>query len=179
MKNLKAIMKLSGVGRMLSKIILALSIAALLVLLVFFMLFILGVESATGEKYFFEQIIGGSSPLEDLDIILYCIAIMMILVSTIYVINCAYKYFAHTVENGTPFNRVSTDELRKLGIITCIIPFVIQLVTDFFDSIATDGVYDGSYLMDYNPVPSVSLGIMILFLAAVSRYGILIVQKDR
>ena len=179
MKSLGTIMKLSRAGKLISKIILAASIAALLLFLAFFMFLILSLESASGEKYFFEQLLGGSRTLGDIDVILYFIALIMIIISVVYIVNCAYKYFAHTVEKGTPFNRGSVDELKKLGIVTCIVPFVIQIVTGLFVAIATDDVYDGSLVMDYNPVPYVTLGIMILFLAAVSRYGILVSEKSR
>ncbi len=179
MKTLGTIMKLSRTGKLVTKIILAASIATLLLLLVFFMLLILNLESAPGKKYFIGQIFGDSRTLGDIDIILYCIALIIIIISAIYIVNCAYKYFAHTVEKGTPFNRVSTGELKKLGIVTCIVPFLIQIVTGFFVAIATDNVYDGSIVMDYNPVPYVTIGIMILVLTAVSRYGILVSEKGR
>ncbi len=173
MSTLEKIRTIAKAGRIISRIILVLSVIALVMTLGLFMIFILRIEISSSADFSIRFVFSGKERLEALDVIFYIVTLIAMLISEIYLMNTAHTFFNLMVKSGTPFNGVSTDELAKLGFMTILLPFLIQLMTVVFAHLASKAdVYDGSIVMDFNPTPTITLGIMFLFASAISRYGI-------
>lgn len=86
----------------------------------------------------------------------------------------AYRYFTEELKEGTPFTSAGTDRVRQLGIITIVLSVISVSVTDF--------IYERIHLSSWNMFDdggSITLGICLLLLAMVIRYGAELEQKAK
>ncbi len=87
----------------------------------------------------------------------------------------AYRYFTAELKEGTPFTNAGADRIKQLGIVM----IVISLVSSF----VMDGIYHVFHLAEewnrYDDTGSIALGICLILLAMVVRYGAELEQKTR
>ena len=86
----------------------------------------------------------------------------------------AYRYFTEELKEGTPFTSAGTDRVKQLGIITIVLSVISVSITDF--------IYERIHLSAWNMFDdggSVTLGICLLLLAMVIRYGAELEQKTK
>ncbi|MCM1026546.1 MAG: hypothetical protein NC432_08910 [Roseburia sp.] len=87
----------------------------------------------------------------------------------------AYRYFAAELKEGTPFTHAGADRLKQLGIITIVLSLAASLLTE--------GISNALYLAEewhrYDNAGGVTLGLCLLFLSVIARYGAELEKKNR
>ncbi len=87
----------------------------------------------------------------------------------------AYRYFTAELKEGTPFTNAGADRIMQLGIVM----IVISLVSSF----VMDGIYHVFHLAEewnrYDDAGGIALGIFLILLAMVVRYGAELEQKNK
>ena len=77
-----------------------------------------------------------------------------------------YRYFTAELKEGTPFTSAGADRIKQLGI--------MQIILAVLSAAITDGIYEKINLSDRNrfdDAGSITLGICLILIAAVVRYG--------
>ena len=172
MKTLDKLQKLARIGKIVSRIFLFASIFCVTVSIIALMAVLLSGDLSGDVKDFtISGLMKDSSKLASLDIVIYIIALAVYFIGHTYLWNSAYRYFAVAVESGTPFKADNSSNLMKLGIATILFPAIFELLTLVLLNFATEHVFNGSLIMDYNPSSTFSLGIMIIFASVICRYG--------
>ena len=166
MKELKTIQSLSKIGKVLSNIVFICCIVG----------FCLCVVGAIGVAIGFEKIRLGSVTVEGLvqnDLDLSKAALLaatcggaVICAAEAVLAKFAVHYFTRELDDGTPFTRGGAAELQRLGILAIIIPIVAQILC----SAVAAGI-SKELAADLEPAGSVGLGIMMLVMAQVCKYG--------
>ena len=178
MKSLGRINWIASALRRISYVFLILSIIVFIALLIFFMRFLLDVEALSMERIRLMGVNDRKIELEALDIIIYLVVLMLFFAKEVCLFNLAYKYFFLEKNAGTPFNSEASAALGRLGICKIIISVLHNVVTVILIQFTSDGVFDASLLMNYNPLPPVALGVMLIFASAITRYGSEIVMES-
>lgn len=171
MKTLKTLNTLSSICRRISYVLLIVTIVVLVFLLGFFMIYLLDAETVSNETVRLTGRRNGTIELETLDIIIYFIVLMLFAAKEVCLSNLSYKYFVLEKNAGTPFNKEAAEGLGKLGVYKIVISVFHNVLTVVLLQFTSDGVFDASLVMNYNPLPSVSLGVMLIFASYISRYG--------
>lgn len=86
----------------------------------------------------------------------------------------AYRYFTAELKEGTPFTNAGADRIKRLGIMTIILSIVSECISD--------GIYEIIDLAEWNRfdgTASIMLGICLLLIVAVVRYGAELEQKNQ
>ncbi len=172
MKTLETIQKAARIGKNVTRIFLFLSIFFITLSIIALMAVILSDGMGVDVK---DYTIGGlfrsREDVASLDAIIYIIALSVYFIGHTYLWNSAYRYFAVEVETGTPFRIENYRNLRSLGIATILFPALFELLTLILLNFASEHVFSGSSIMEYNPLSTFSLGVMIIFVSVVCRYG--------
>ena len=88
----------------------------------------------------------------------------------------AERYFKHELEAGTPFTFDGAQELKRLGIYTIVLPLVTSVIAQIalfeLEKHLTGKIDDTSTIS-----VSLGLGIMMLVMSVVCKYGAEIMQK--
>ncbi len=172
MKTLDKLQKIARIGKIVSRIFLFASIFCVTASIILLMTVLLSGDLSGDVKDFtISGLMRDSSKLASLDIVIYIIALSVYFIGHTYLWNSAYRYFAVEVESGTPFRDGNSSNLMKLGIATILFPAFFELLTLVLLHFATEHVFSGSAIMDYNPSSTLSLGIMIIFASVICRYG--------
>lgn len=172
MKTLETIQKLAKIGKSVTRIFLFLSIFFITLSIIALMAVILSDGMGLDVRnYTVGGLFRGREDVGALDAIIYIIALSVFFIGHTYLWNSAYRYFAVEVETGTPFKVENYRNLRSLGIATILFPAIFELITLVLLSFASDHVFSGSAIMEYNPLSTFSLGVMIILVAVVCRYG--------
>lgn len=166
MKELKTIQSLSKIGKVLSNIVFICCIVG----------FCLCVVGAIGVAIGFEKIRLGSVTVEGLvqnDLDLSKAALLaatcggaVICAAEAVLAKFAVHYFTRELDDGTPFTRGGAGELQRLGILAICIPIGAQILC----SAVAAGI-SNELAADLEPAGSVGLGIMMLVMAQVCKYG--------
>ncbi len=85
----------------------------------------------------------------------------------------AAKYFKNELSAGTPFTLDGADELKKLGILTIIIPICSNMLANIVCAILSAGKDTG-----FDNGGSVALGVMFIVAALLCRYGAELSEKS-
>lgn len=172
MKTLETIQKAARIGKNVTRIFLFLSIFFITLSIIALMAVILSDGMGVDVK---DYTIGGlfrsREDVASLDAIIYIIALSVYFIGHTYLWNSAYRCFAVEVETGTPFRIENYRNLRSLGIATILFPALFELLTLILLNFASEHVFSGSSIMEYNPLSTFSLGVMIIFVSVVCRYG--------
>lgn len=172
MKTLDTIQKLARIGKTVTRIFLILSILFITLSIITLMAVILSDSmSVDVRNYTIGGLFRGRGDIAALDIIIYIIALSVFFIGHTYLWNSAYRYFAVEVETGTPFKEENYRNLRALGIATILFPALFEMLTLILLNFASEHVFSGSAIMEYNPLSTFSLGVMIIFVSLVCRYG--------
>lgn len=86
----------------------------------------------------------------------------------------AYCYFTAELKEGTPFTNAGADRIRQLGI--------MEIVFSVISMCVINGIYEKISLPEWNrydDVGGITLGICLLLLAMVVRYGAELEQKNK
>lgn len=86
----------------------------------------------------------------------------------------AYRYFTAELKEGTPFTNAGADRIKQLGIIEIAISIISMSVID--------GIYENIGLAEWNrfdDAGSITLGICLILLSMVVRYGAELEQKNK
>lgn len=171
MKNKLTIKNTSKWLGIISKVVLVLSVVALMAILVFFMYFLISAEMLTDERI---RVLGKKDrelELDVLDLVIYFSVVILFLMKTICISCLFYKYFSDLNYASSPFDKTAASDLKRLGIAKIVLPVVHDVITQVLYFFTSEGVFDASIVMNYNPFPSVSLGAMMIMCAAISMYG--------
>ena len=170
MKELKTIQSLSKIGKVLSNIVFICCIVG----------FCLCVVGAIGLAVGFDKLRLGSVTVEGLvqnDLDLSKAALLaatcggaVICIAEALLAKLAANYFARELDDGTPFTRGGAAELQRLGILAIIIPIVAQIIAQILCSAVAYAI-SNELAADLEPAGSVGLGIMMLVMAQVCKYG--------
>ena len=99
-----------------------------------------------------------------------CVVAAIIVIGELYLAKKAIKYFEFELEEGTPFTNKSANEIKNLGILTIAVPIIVSLVA-LIAHIIIKAVMENVADFEANIDISLSLGLFLLFLSAVFRYG--------
>ena len=95
---------------------------------------------------------------------------IILILGELYLARKAIKYFEFELEERTPFTKKSADEIKNLGILSIAVPIIVSLV-GLIAHIIIKAVMDNVTDFDINLNVSLSVGLFLLFLSAVFRYG--------
>ncbi len=172
MKTIEKLQRLAGLGKIVSRIFLFISIFLIILSIIMLMVVILsGSTSLDVKGLTVGTLLKDRSSIETLDVMIYIIALVLYFIGHTFLWNSAYRYFAVEIESGTPFRNENYRNLRSLGIATIAFPSFFELMTVVLINFASEHVFSGSSIMEYNPFSTLSLGIMIIFVSVVCRYG--------
>ena len=82
----------------------------------------------------------------------------------------AFRYFEKELADGTPFTRSGAGDLFRLGILSIGIPIAVQIVSRIVLAIFTQRFAD-VVPPDTDPAVSVSVGVLVLLIALLCKYG--------
>ena len=85
----------------------------------------------------------------------------------------AYIYFRKEQEDGTPFSQRGADAIKKLGVLTIVLPIVAITVAQIIYACFEVDAYE-----DWSNVGSVTLGIMLILVSMVFQYGAELEEKE-
>lgn len=86
----------------------------------------------------------------------------------------AYRYFMAELKEGTPFTNAGADRIKQLGIIEIALSVISMWIID--------GIYENIGLAEWNrfdDAGGITIGICLILLAMVVRYGAELEQKNR
>lgn len=170
MKERNTIQTLSKIGKILSKIVFVCCVVG----------FCLCVVGAVGAAVGFDAIQLGDVKVQGLvqsDVELSKTAILAVTVAGAIV--CAAEavlakfaehYFARELKDGTPFTRGGAKELQRLGILAICIPLGAQLLAQIVCGVLAEALTNAA-APDLEYAGSVGLGVMMLVMAQVCKYG--------
>lgn len=84
----------------------------------------------------------------------------------------AVKYFKNELSAGTPFTKDGADELKKLGILTIIIPICSTLLANIVCAILSSAKD-----VSFSNEGTIALGVMFIVTALLCRYGAELSEK--
>lgn len=171
MKTIEKLKVVAKVVAVFSRIVLFLSIFLLIVSLVFFMIFLANAENAIKNEIKLSGIATSISSDEMLDLIMYFSALILFFMKECFISNLYCRYFSVIKKVETPFNVEAATELKRIGITTLILPLLFDVITAVLVFFATDGLFDNSILMNYNPLPSIARGALLIYAQSISMCG--------
>ena len=170
MKELNTIQTLSKIGKILSKIVFVCCVVG----------FCLCAVGAVGAAVGFDAIKLGNVTIQGLvqsDVALSKAALLAVTVAGAII--CAAEavlakftvhYFDRELNDGTPFTRGGAKELQRLGILTICIPLGAQILAQIVCGVLAEALPNAA-APDLEYAGSVGLGIMMLVMAQVCKYG--------
>ena len=174
MKTLEVIQKLSSIGKILSKIVFIACIVSfclcLLALIGLALNFdgLIKIRGVTIHGLITEEI-----GVEKTSLAIAVVGVMIIIVGEAVVSRFAVGYFSKELEEGTPFSRLASDELMKLGILTIAVPIAGSIVAAIVMGIIC-GIMDieeASELVKCDGDGNITLGVMFIIGSLLCRYG--------
>jgi hypothetical protein len=174
MKTLNTIQKLSSIGKVISKIVFIVCIVSfclcILALIGLALNFdgLIKIRGVTIHGLISEEI-----GVEKTSLAIAVVGVMIIIVGEAVVSRFAVGYFSKELEEGTPFSRLASDELMKLGILTIAVPIAGSIVAAIVMGIIC-GIMDieeASELVKYEGGGNISLGLMFIIGSLLCRYG--------
>ena len=163
MNNLEKIQKGMRVLQILSKIILILAIAGLVLTSVGAILVASDVLNTENRVIHFLLAAAGITKGQLIGTLLA--ASVSLLLSGIFTA-FVYRCFTAELKEGTPFTNAGADRIKQLGI--------MQIVLAVVSAAIIDGIYEKMGLSSWNrfdDAGSITLGICLILIAAVVRYG--------
>ena len=86
----------------------------------------------------------------------------------------AYRYFTAELKEGTPFTNAGAERIKQLGIMEIVLSVISMGIMD--------GIYEKIGLTEWNrfdDAGGITIGICLILLAIVIRYGAELEQKSR
>lgn len=176
MKELNTIQSLAKVGKVLSNIVAIICIVA----------FCLCVVGAIGVAIGFDAVEVGGITIEgivDLDgemtkemLMAVTIGGALVCAAEVVLAEFAVHYFKRELADGTPFTRGGAGELQRLGILAIVLPIVAGLISSILFSAMAPELAD-SLSMDLEMSGTAAIGIMMIVMAQVCKYGAALEEK--
>lgn len=86
----------------------------------------------------------------------------------------AQRYLRLEIQAGTPFDLEAASELKRLGLITVIVPIsaniIVEIVSNIFESITNSAAFSLDNL-DFDNDGSIAIGLMLVLMSVLCRYG--------
>lgn len=180
MNSLKIIQTISKIGEIISKIIYICSIVGLCISAVALILLpygddVLKIGGVTLKSLF--------SDVEDLKAL--CPAVGSFAINCIgYIVLSreAQRYFSLEIKEGTPFTFNGANLLKRLGIITIIVPILVTVAAEIFCNVFENITNSTAFSLEelnFDNEGSIAMGLMLLLLSVLCRCGAeLIENKD-
>ena len=167
-KTLQTIQKLSKLGRILSKIVKIICIVAAILCAIGLILLAVGADQVVklGDVAIRALVENdGEQAIESLYAAL--VGAILLLAGEVVVAGFAARYFRHEYEAGTPFTREGAKEMKRLGILSLVIPIAAAILA----SIANQVISHGESAFSANPEVSVTAGVLFLVVSVIFKYG--------
>ena len=178
---MKTIDKLKLVAKtvsVLSRIVLFVSIFLLIAALIFFMIFLATAESTIKSEIRLTGLTMTISRSEMLDLIIYFSVLIIFFMKESFISNLYTRYFSVLKKGGTPFTKDCAIELRRIGITTIVLPLLFHIITAVLVLFSSNDIFDNSILMNYNPLPSLARGAVLIYASSVSMSGALAAKDN-
>lgn len=171
MNTLKTIQVLAKIGRILSRIVFVCSIVGAIICAVGVVsLAVTGSESFKVGGVTIHSMVENAVGLDTPALIAAMAAGMVLCIGEIVLSRFAVDYFSNELADGTPFTLRGAKELMRLGILTIAIPLGTAVVCAIGIAVA-DNFYPSIEKLIPGDDSSVGLGIMMIVLSLVCRYG--------
>ncbi len=170
MKSLKAIQTVYKVAKVFSNIIFICSIVGFCLCTVGILSMAFDIESFKLGGVTFESILQDKADLsEDA---LYAVAAqgMIYCAGAVVLAKFSEVYFRHEIDAGTPFTLNGAKELMRLGIISVCITIGTEIISSIVNSVFAKSA-DYAELTDIDTTSSVTIGIALIFISILCRYG--------
>ena len=90
----------------------------------------------------------------------------------------ASRYFERELSDGTPFTIGGAKELQRLGILAICLPLGTQILAQIVNSILSHTLA-GAEAMNLDSFSSVSIGVMMIVMAQVCKYGAELIDGNK
>ena len=171
MTNLEKIQKVMRVLQILSKIILIFAIVGVILASIGATLVASDVLNTENQ---FLHFISGTAEMSKGQIVGTLTAAAVSLLFGGIITAFVYRYFTAELKEGTPFTNAGADKIKQLGIIEIVLSVISMGIVD--------GIYEKIGLAEWNrfdDAGGITLGICLILLAMVVRYGAELEQKTR
>ncbi|MBQ6431603.1 MAG: hypothetical protein IJJ99_07005 [Oscillospiraceae bacterium] len=170
MKSLKTIQVLSKIGRILSKIVFVFCIVGFCGCLLGIVSLAFGFESFKIGNVTIRGIIEDKAEMNIPSVYAAMSAGIVSCAAEAVLAKFAEHYFRNELNDGTPFTYRGAKELKRLGILSIVIPLAATIVCSIGIGIAKN-LYPEIELKELAQGVSFGLGIMMIVMSVVCRYG--------
>lgn len=161
---LSTIQTFHKLGRILSTIVLVISV------LVFVFSLTCAVLAASGLENTVYDFFSVGSPVSSGVLYLAISSAFLSSLGEIIISRYAVKYFKAELSSGTPFNRDNAKKLRNLGIMNIAIPIMVVVLKSVLHMVLKNRFGDIGE-NEYELISPVAIGLMFIVLSLVCRYG--------
>ncbi len=161
---LSTIQTFHKLGRILSTVVLVISVLVFVFSLTGAVLAAFGLESMVYELFSVEN------PVSSGALYLAISSAFLSSLGEIIVSRYAVRYFKAELKAGTPFNSDNAKRLRTLGILNIVIPVTVVIIKSVFHMVLQKRFGDIGE-NEYELISPVAIGLMFIVLSLVCRYG--------
>lgn len=170
MSNLEKIQKVMRVLQILSKIVLVFACVGVALTSVAVVLVASGVLNAENQFIHFLSVTAEMSKGQLVGTLIVAdVSLLFSGIITMFV----YRYFTAELKEGTPFTNAGANRVKQLGIIMIVLSAVSMFITD-----AVYEIMDLSAQNMFRDGGGITLGICLLLLAMIVRYGAELEQRN-
>lgn len=168
---LSTIQTFHKLGRILSTIVLVVSVLAFVFSLTSAVFAAFGLEKMAYDFFSVE------SPFSSGELYYALSSALIAALGEIIISRYALKYFKAELRAGTPFNRDNAERLRNLGIMNIAIPVIVVILKSVLHMVLKNrfGDIGGN---GYELISPVAVGLMFIVLSLVCRYGSEIDERE-
>ena len=170
MKELKTIQTLSKIGKVLSNIVFVFCVVGFCLCAVGAVGVAVGFDAIKLGNVTVQGLVQSDGELSKAALVAVLTAGAIVCAAEAVLARFAVHYFARELKDGTPFTRGGARELQRLGILAICLPLGGQILAQIVCSILAETLPNAS-VPDLEYSGSVGLGIMMLVMAQVCKYG--------
>ncbi len=170
MKTLKTIQTLSKIGKILSKLVFIFCIVGFCGCIVGILSMALGAPALKIGGVTLKSILNAGAEVTAGTAYAAMAAGMILCAGEAVLAKFAEHYFGRELADGTPFSLGGAKEMMRLGIMTICIPVGAQLVAEIVHAVIKQTM-QGVAPLRLDNAGSVALGVMLLVMSLVCRYG--------
>ena len=170
MKSLNTIQTISKIAKVFSSILFVFSIVGFCLCIVALFSSAYTFESFKLGGVNFDSILQDKADLSESMINSVFAQSAVIFAGTIVVAKLSELYFKHELKAGTPFTFDGAKELMRLGIISVCITIGTEIISSIVNSVFAKSA-DYAELTDIDTTSSVTIGIALIFISILCRYG--------
>lgn len=167
---LETIQLISNIARIISKIFFIFSIITLVFSAIALVSLFMGIDEIIIKGATIRSIICANIEAGMASVYASVIVVILFSVSTIILSRFNMLYFEHELKEGTPFTLSGALELKRLGILTIVIPLIAVILSSITTSIIAV-IMGEEVALELDCDGQVTLGIMYLIVSLLCRYG--------